>query len=276
MANEIAEKKKEFSMVLTDGLMENKEALPADFNIPRFVQNSVALLNKNDTLKNYAVKYGIAPIKMNLLRGAYLGLDALNSEFHLIPYGDKLEFIVDYRGARKLMMKYSVKPIADIFAEVVRQGDEYKRWSEDGVQHYKFDPMPFNGGVVTGAFAVCVFKDGTTLVEELSLKELEKIRNKSKMGRTGAWADFTEEMYKKSAIHRLKKRVSLDFDNEKQQEIFNEDGAIDTSGRVTEEAPDVFEEKEIYVESEVVEPTPSPQEVGEEDFDLPDFLKPES
>lgn len=266
--DEVAVKKESFSVVLTDGLMENKDALPAEFNITRFVQNSVALLNGNDTLKKYAGQYGTAQIKTGLLRGAYLGLDALNSEFHLIPYQDKLQFIVDYRGARKLMMKYSVKPIADIFAEVVRQGDDYKRWSEDGVQHYKFEPIPFNGGVVTGAFAVCVYKDGTTLIEELSLKDLEKIRSKSKMGRTGAWADFTEEMYKKSAIHRLKKRVSLDFDNEMQKQIFDEDGAIET-GRVVEKTPDAFEEKEVFVESTVVEP--SDVDSGEE---LPDFLKP--
>lgn len=267
--NEIVEKKEQsFSMVLTDGLMENKDALPKDFNITRFVQNSVALLNGNDTLKRYAGQYGLGQIKTGLARGAYLGLDALNSEFHLIPYQDKLQFIVDYRGARKLMMKYSVKPIADIFAEVVRQGDDYKRWSEDGVQHYKFEPIPFNGGVVTGAFAVCVYKDGTTLIEELSLKDLEKIRSKSKMGKTGAWADFTEEMYKKSAIHRLKKRVSLDFDNEIQKQIFDEDGAIET-GRVVEQAPDVFVESTV-VESEPIETVE--QEAA--DYDLPDFLKP--
>lgn len=264
--NEVAKQKEpSFSVVLTDKLMENKGALPADFNITRCVQNSIALLNGNDVLKKYAGQFGTANIMTNILRGAYLGLDALNSEFHLIPYGDKLQFIVDYRGARKLMMKYSVKPIADIFAEVVRQGDDYKRWSEDGVQHYKFEPIPFNGGVVTGAFAVCVYKDGTTLIEELSLKDLEKIRSKSKMGRTGAWADFTEEMYKKSAIHRLKKRVSLDFDNEMQKQIFDEDGAIET-GRTVEEAPDIF------VESTVVE-EPVQESV---DYELPDFLKPES
>ena len=89
--NEVAEvKKNDFSIILTDGLQENKEALPVDFNIPRFVQNSLALLNGNKTLQSYAKENGVAPIKMGLMRGAFLGLDALNSEFHLIPYGNRV------------------------------------------------------------------------------------------------------------------------------------------------------------------------------------------
>lgn len=279
MANEVA-KKETFSLTLTEGLNENKDALPAEFNIARFVQNSVALLNGNDMLAKYAKEHGTSPIKAGLLRGAYLGLDALNGEFHLVPYGATLNFMLDFKGVTKLMKKYSIKPIEDIFVEIVRQGDEYSRWSEDGVQHYKFEPKPFNMGTVTGAFGVCRFKDGTTIIEEMPLSELEKVRSKSKQSNGMAWKDFTTEMYKKTVIHRMRKRVPLDFDNAEQKDIFDEDGAIDTktNNPQVQEVPDV---EEIVVESTVIEPEPQ-EEVAEkvegeiiegEQIELPDFLK---
>lgn len=267
--NEIAEKKEPtFSMVLTDGLQENKEALPVDFNIARFVQNSLALVNGNETLQKYAGQYGVAPIKQGLMRGAFLGLDALNSEFHLIPYGKDLQFIIDYRGATKLMKQYSIKPVADIFADVVKQGDNYQRWSENGEWHYKFEPIPFNNGTVIGAFAVCRFTDGTMIIEELDKAELEKIRSKSKMSNGMAWRDFTSEMYKKTAIHRLKKRIPLTFDNPQQKEIFDEDGAIEI-GKQEVEVPDVFAEAEVIKtkgNDDVID-------YSNIDAEMPDFLK---
>lgn len=277
--NEIVKKEEpSFSMMLTSGLQENKDALPPDFNVARFVQNSVALLNNNKTLSEFSKRRGIAPIKAGLFRGAYLGLDALNTEFHLIPYGDDLQFIVDYRGAVKLMKKYSVKPVAEIYAEVVKQGDDYSREIIDGEHHVNFKPKPFNEGVVIGAFAVCRFKDGTMIVEELTKAELEKIRSKSKMSNGMAWKDFTNEMYKKSALHRLKKRVSLDFDNPSQKQIFDEDGAIEL-GRSTEEIPNAFDDEpnEVFVEAEVVEEKISEpaEDVIEEECELPDWLKAE-
>lgn len=270
--NEIAEKKEPtFSMVLTEGLQENREALPTDFNIARFVQNSLALLNGNKTLLSYSKENGVAPIKQGLMRGAFLGLDALNSEFHLIPYGKDLQFIIDYRGATKLMKQYSIKPVADIFAEVVRQGDDYKRWSENGQWFYKFDPLPFNGGAVIGAFAVCKFTDGTMMIEELDKAELEKIRSKSKMSNGMAWKDFTTEMYKKTAIHRLKKRIPLTFDNPQQKEIFDADGAIDLS-KQHDEVQDITFDDDV-VETESVEPVDEVIDYTNIEATMPDFLK---
>lgn len=266
--NELAEKKEAFSTTLTDGLQSNKEALPTDFNIPRFVQNSVALLNGNDTLLDYSKTYGVAAIKQGLMRGAFLGLDALNSEFHLIPYKSNLQFMIDYRGATKLMKKYSIKPVSDVSADVVRMGDEFSYWSEDGLWHHKFTPIPFNDGAVIGAFACCRFTDGTEMLAVLSKSELEKIRSKSKMSQGMAWKDFTEEMYKKTAIHRLKKIVPLEFDNQKQKELFDEDGAIELS-KPQVEVPDVF------AEAKVVEPNESDDVIDFTDLDaeMPDFLK---
>lgn len=108
MAKETAVVKKNepsFSVALTNSLNDVKGALPADFNVTRFVQNGIALLNENDQLRTFAQKYGTAQIKQGMMRAAYLGLDFLDKQAYLIPFQDKLNFMIDYRGSVKLVKK---------------------------------------------------------------------------------------------------------------------------------------------------------------------------
>ena len=95
----------ELSEVLTSelALPSVSDALPKDFNKARFVQNAVALMNENKDLS----KYPQAKIVPGLLKGAYLGLDFFNRECYLIPYGQDLQFQVDYKGSIKLAKKYA-------------------------------------------------------------------------------------------------------------------------------------------------------------------------
>lgn len=195
--NEVVEKKQTFSESLSTSLVEVKQALPSDFNITRFVQNSVALLNENEQLARFATQYGTGQIKAGLMRGTYLGLDFINREAYLVQYGNKLNFMVDYRGAKKLAKKYSIRPIKDIYARIVRQGDEFSENVVSGNATLDFKPLPFNDGAIIGAFAVVLYEDGGMEYDTMSVKELENTRKHSKAANSPAWRDFTAEMYKK-------------------------------------------------------------------------------
>ncbi len=246
---EIVEKKQAFSEVLSTSLMEVKDGLPNGFNITRFVQNGVALLNGNETLMKFAKQYGTSQIKAGLMRGAFLGLDALNQECHLVPYGSTLNFSVDYRGDMKLIKKYSTRPVLDVYAKLVRQGDDFQLYIKEGKQTFDFKPIPFNDGAIIGAFAVILYKDGGLDIEEMSLKELEKVRSKSKMSNGMAWKDFTGEMYKKTVIHRIKKKATLEFENPYQKEYWEEEMKIKTE-REQVEVPDIDDALVIIEEVE--------------------------
>ena len=246
---QIAEKPQTFSEGLTTSLMEAKDGLPSGFNMTRFVQNAVALLNGNEVLSKFAKQYGTAQIKAGLMRGAFLGLDALNQECHLVPYGSTLNFSVDYRGDMKLIKKYSTRPVLDVYAKLVRQGDEFQLYIKEGRQTFDFKPLPFNDGAIIGAFAVILYKDGGLDIEEMSLKELEKVRSKSKMANGMAWKDFTGEMYKKTVIHRIKKKATLEFENPFQKDYWEEEMQIKTE----KEAVDLPDISEDLVDVEVVD-----------------------
>ena len=118
MANEVAVK---FSTQLTDKLVSVESALPKDFNRERFVQNCLAVMNETPQL----AKINPSQTIQGLLKGAYLGLDFLNRECYLIPYGNSVQFQTDYKGEVKFAKKYSTRKIKDIYAKVVRQGDEF-------------------------------------------------------------------------------------------------------------------------------------------------------
>ena len=255
---QIVEKKENnsnFSIVLADKLDSVSDALPKDFNKARFVQNALALVNENPNI----AKYGQQKIMAGLLKGAYLGLDFYSKECHLVPYGNDLNYQTDYRGAKKLAKKYSIRPIKDIYAKLVHEGDLFEEKIIGGEQSFDFKPKPFNDGKIIGAFAVVLYTDGGMAYDTMSLADLENTRKASKASNSPAWKNFTGEMYKKTVLHRLCKHIELDFENPTQQNMFLSGMEIETDqqkiaeNEIAENANSVDFPEDVVVESKVVE-----------------------
>lgn len=217
-----------FSGQLSTALAEVKDALPKDLNVARFVNNAVAVMNENSQLQDFAKEHGTAQIKAGLVKGAYLGLDFMNKEAYLVPYGKQLNFMKSYTGAVKLCKKYSIRPIKDIYAKLVREGDDYQIEIVNNEPKITFKPKPFNDGKIQGGFACVMFEDGGIQYEEMSIKELEKVRSCSKMKSGVVWNQWTDQMYLKTLLHRICKRIEIDFDNIEQIKYFNEEMEIET------------------------------------------------
>lgn len=249
------ENKSNFSIVLADKLDSVSDALPKDFNKARFVQNALALVNENPNI----AKYGQQKIMSGLLKGAYLGLDFYSKECYLVPYGNDLNYQTDYRGAKKLAKKYSIRPIKDIYAKLVHEGDLFEEKIIGGEQSFDFKPKPFNDGKIIGAFAVVLYKDGGMAYDTMSLADLENTRKASKASNSPAWKNFTGEMYKKTVLHRLCKHIELDFENPTQQNMFLSGMEIETDqqkiaeNEIAENANSVDFPEDVVVESKVVE-----------------------
>ena len=200
----------ELGIVLTSELERPSvmDALPNDFNRARFVQNTVALVQDNDQLSRIP-QAKLVPV---LLKGAYLGLDFFNKECYAIPYGQQLQFAPSYKGMVKLAKRFSKRKITDIYAHVVRDGDEFESGMVDGHEHVNYTPKPFNDGPIVGAFAVVQYEDGGIKVETMSKSQLDSVKRMSKAQSGTAWKFFADEMYRKSVIRRLCKGIDLDMD----------------------------------------------------------------
>jgi len=201
-------------------LIESKrDALPKGFNETRFIQNCMVVLNDVNNIE----KMQPLSVARTMLKGAFLGLDFFNKECYAIPYGNRLNFQTDYKGEKKLAKKYSVNPINDIYAKVVREGDDFEERIERGQQIINFTPKPFNDGEIIGVFAVVYFKDGSMQYETMSKKEVEEIRDKFSKQKTGdAWGKSFGEMAKKTVLRRLCKHIELDFDTIEMKKTFDD------------------------------------------------------
>ena len=239
----------EYLKSINDNLMKeltkNEGAMPPGFNKKRFALNCVALIQ--DMLQDKYKAEKLMTVTMDsvitcLMKGAYLGLDFFNGECYAIPYGPskreqdeamkggykavgRMNFQTDYKGEIKLAKKYSKNPIKDIFAKVVREGDEFYEEVDGGVQKVYFKPRTFSNADMVGAFAIATFKDGTMIYETMSKEEIEHVRDTySKAKDSQAWKESTGEMYKKTVLRRMCKLIDLNFDNIEQIRAFDEGG----------------------------------------------------
>ena len=240
MANDVQVR---FSDMLNDKLVSVENALPKDFNRERFVQNCIAVMNETPAL----AKINKAETIQGLLKGAYLGLDFMNHECYLIPYGSSVQFQTDYKGEIKFTKKYSTRKIMDIYAKVVREGDSFVEEIIDGRPSIDFKPLLFNKNNIIGAFAVVLFKDGGMMYEVMSVDDINSVRNNySKASQSKAWKNSYDEMCKKTVLRRLCKHIDTDFESVEAHDAWEDGSGMDfvtgTPVSDREEVIDVFED----------------------------------
>lgn len=230
MANELVQT---LTNNLDASLLAVNEALPNDFNKARFLQNTIAVVKDNPSLQQYKQ----SELLTCSLQAAYLGLDFMNKEAWLVPYSGHVQFQIGYKGMVKFVKKYSIRPLFDIYAKAVRKGDEFEYGIEDNKPYVRYKPVPFNNSELVGVFAVAYFKDGGILYEVMSKEDVDKIRSRSRAGKSGPWVTDYEEMAKKTVLKRLSKGVETDFDNVEQRSAWESDN--DEFTRITGEDDEI-------------------------------------
>lgn len=213
-----AEQKNELTMsgYFTQELDRISAALPENTNMQRLALNFVSLVNDKKELQAYPKEV----LATALIRSAQDGLDVLNGEVYIYKgYGGDLTYTPSYRGMKKMAIEKSVKPVSEIYAKEIHEGDTLDEEIVHGVSHINFKSNILNKNKpVIGAFAVCLFKDGSEIYEIMTIDELNAVKAKSR--NSGAWKDFPGEMRKKSVIRRLVKNITVSWDNKEQMDAF--------------------------------------------------------
>lgn len=146
---------------------------------------------------------------------AQLGLepDGMLGHAYLIPFwnsrknANECQLIVGYKGLLKLARQSG--EIASISARVVHEKDEFRYQyglHEDCVHVPSDEEDP---GSVTHAYAVFRLKDGSHHFDVMTVREIERIRDKSqgyKINKNGSpWTTDFDEMAKKTVLRRASK-----------------------------------------------------------------------
>lgn len=254
-----------FSEQLSDKLITMENALPKDFNKTRFIQNAIAVLNDNPDL----MRTNKAELIQCLVKAAFLDLDPMNKECYIIAYQGKPQFQASYIGQKKFVKKYSIRPIKDIYAKLVREGDSFEEKVIDGKPSIDFKPVPFSNADIVGVFAVVLYEDNGLEYEVMSKEEVENNRkNFSKASNSPAWKNSWGEMAKRSCLRRLIKHISVDFESVEASKAWEEAGDLDTN---VIRKPIQTETVNAFADEKVVEITDDVVEIVEDD--MPDFLK---
>ncbi len=135
------------------------------------------------------------------------GLEPDGRNAHLIPYGNVVTVIFDWKGLVALARRNGVENIA---ADIVCENDTFEFFRNASGLQFKHE---INYRKARGPMfcAFCIWKDGDQFDGEVMTKEeIDGIRKRSKAGNSGPWVTDYNEMAKKTVVRRASKKWPLD------------------------------------------------------------------
>jgi recombination protein RecT len=186
-----------------------KAALPKHLTSERMLRIATTELRKIPKLRECTVESLFGAI----IQSSQLGLEPGSAlgQCYLIPFENKkngvteCQFIIGYQG--KIDLARRSGKIISIFARCVYKSDKFKLTFglDDNIDHEPDFNSERDDVDIIGVYAAAKLKDGGHVFEFLTIKEIKKIRARSKAANNGPWVTDFAEMCKKTAIHRLYK-----------------------------------------------------------------------
>ena len=176
-------------------------ALPSIMTGDRFLRVALTTLQKVPKLQTCSQ----SSLCQALLDCASLGLEPDNRRAHLIPYGNNVQLIVDYKGVVELVMRNG--DVRKLHADIVCESDVFEYDRGEVTRH----SIAFgkDRGKPIAAYCIATLKSGETSAEVMTVDEINTIRDKAKAGKSGPWVDHWGEMAKKTVFKRLAKWLPM-------------------------------------------------------------------
>jgi recombination protein RecT len=146
-----------------------------------------------------------------LLKMVVWGLSPLKKQCDFIAYGDKLQCDPEYTGNIALAKRYG--GLQEINANAVFAGDEFEfetdvKTGRKQVLKHKQTLENFGSKEIVGAYAVMLFKDGTTKTEIMNMQQIRQAWEQGKMkGNSSAHRNFPDQMACRTVINRACKMI---------------------------------------------------------------------
>ena len=122
----------------------------------------------------------------------------------LVPFKSRCNWIPMYQGLlRRFRRSGQFKWIT---AGIVREGDEFEHYIDEGGEHFRHVPGYDSDRPMAKAYALATTKEGGVFVSVMTAKEIAKRRNMSRATRDDSpWKMWGDEMTKKTMLRQLSK-----------------------------------------------------------------------
>jgi recombination protein RecT len=211
MSNDLVKFKQNLTLMADQGELP----LPSTVPLEAFKSAAIVAFQTNPQVR----KATPASLFTALRQIAGMGLMPDGREAAIVVYGDKAQAQPMVSGLRKIARNSG--QVVSMWEEVVFEGEDFVFRVVDGERkfdHLNADGTPLNPmkrkrGQIIGAYAVAKLKDGTIEFEAMDREQIEKRRKASPNQKgdkaTGIWADWHEEMCRKTVLRALVKRLPM-------------------------------------------------------------------
>lgn len=147
------------------------------------------------------------------MKSAQDGLIPDGKEAALVPFGNRVTYMPMVAGVLKKVRNSG--ELSSITSVVVHKNDKFRYWIDADGEHLEHEPNMFSDrGQPIGVYALAKMKEGGVYVEVLTTQQVKAIQMVSKSKDSPWTGPFADEMWRKSAIRRLSKRLPMSTDNE--------------------------------------------------------------
>lgn len=188
---------------------------------------------------------------------AQLGLEPGGALGHayLLPFENRgkgiveVQLIIGYRGMIELARRSN--QVSKIWARIVYNGEpfELQGGTADDIYHRPAIDADPDFKSIRGAYAVCLYKDGSKSWEWMNRAQIEAIRERSKSKDSGPWLTHYDEMCRKTSVRRLWKYLPTSIElSGAVARVTELDNAIDEGD--SQNLSDVLEQPNQFLEAD--------------------------
>lgn len=187
-------------------------------------QFAIQQLQKNEYLASAAEK-NRASLQNAIINVAAVGvsLNPANRHAYLVPRDGLVCLDISYMGLMHLAIQAGAIEWGQ--AKIVYEKDQYANIGIDKPPEHRQNTFGDKGKIV-GVYCTVKLKNGDYLTEEMDIKQIESVREKSK-AKKGPWMTFYEEMARKSVVKRAAKYWPVCERLNKAVEVLNESEGLD-------------------------------------------------
>lgn len=192
------------------------DALPKHMTAERMIRVAMTALQRTPKL----LECDKRSVGAAIIQASELGLEpnGVLGHAYLVPFKNgktgrmEAQLMIGYKGMIDLVRRSSGKGTV-ITAEVVYEADDFAQEKGLNPTLLHVPSEAIDPGPVVGAYAV-VRIEGQSQFTYLPLRDIEKLRKRSKAAKNGPWVTDYEWMCKKSAIRQLCKLLPMSIEDQ--------------------------------------------------------------